>query len=203
MGKLLSLLLWILNSALYNSVDNRKKICNFEQEAYMKALWYFDNLFVKLRVKKYKRKYPNEKILFAGISKALSRAFEKEVKAGSDYIDAKKTAFLLTDRNIAAREWRIGIGEITRAELDTYNSLYGKAMLLKIKARDGGNYQFGMRYDEKFFKQNVLRFEHREIEHVYPTWFKLTHHILMPIWRLLIIGLIIYGLIRLFRWIGS
>jgi hypothetical protein len=167
----------------------------------MEALWYFDNLFVKRRVKRYKREYPNEKILFAGISKALSRVFEKEVKAGPDYIDAKKTVFLLTNKNIVAREWRIGTDEITRAELDTYNSLYGRAMLLKIKTRDGGNYQFGMRYDEKFFKQNILQFEHKEIEHVYPTWFRLAHYILRPIMYLFIIGFIIYWLVRLFRWI--
>jgi hypothetical protein len=169
----------------------------------MEALWYFDNLIVKRRVKNYKRQHPDEKILFAGISKALSRAFEKEVKAGSDYIDAKKTVFLLTDRNVAAREWRIKTEEITRAELDTYNSIHGKAMLLKIKTRNGCNYQFGMRYDERFFKQNVLRFEHKEIEHVIPTWFKLAHRILVPIWRLFIIVFVIYWLVRLFRWIGS
>jgi hypothetical protein len=169
----------------------------------MYSTWYIENRIVRSRVKKYKKQYPNEKILFAGHSKAISRAFEKEVKVSAEFTDAKRTVFILTDKYVIAREWRIKIEEITHAELNTYDSLYGKAMFLKLKTRSGANYQFGMRYDERFFKQNVLRFEHRELKHVYPTWFKLTYRILMPIWKLFIIGLIIYGLIRLFRWIGS
>ncbi len=177
----------------------------------MEALWCIDKLIIKRQIKKYKRQYPNEEIIFAVISKTISKAFEKEVKARWDYINAMRAILLLTNKNVAvkelriieAREVRIRIEEIACAELDTYNSLSGKAMVLKLKARDGLNYQFGMRYDERFFKQNVLRFEHREMERVIPTWHKLTYRILMPIWRLFIIGLIIYYLIKLFRWIGS
>lgn len=169
----------------------------------MYSSWYIENRIVRSRIEKYKKQYPNEKILFAGYSKAISRAFEKEVKISAEFMDAKRTVFILTDEYVTAREWRIKIEEIASAELNTFESLAGKGMLLKLKTISGANYQFGMRYDERFLKQNALRFEHRELEPIVPIWLGKFYRTFRPIILLVFIGFFIYLIVRLFRGISD
>ena len=147
----------------------------------MGTIWYIDNKIAALKVKKYQILHPNENIIFSAAARAVSRAFETDVDMNSDFIDAKRTVFILTDKIIAVREWRINLQDITKAELNSYDSIYGRAMVLKLKTKSGANYQVGMPFNQDILNQNLFPIEHKEIEVPYIRIYRIVRPILIII----------------------
>jgi hypothetical protein len=163
-------------------------------------LYCIDNSFLKRRLKKYKADYPDEDIVFAAPAKAISRATERGPAVDFNWTDARRTNFILTDKKIVTGEWSIKLQDIKQAELDIFESVSGKLMVLKVKTTYGANYQFSMRFDQELLSQWVLPVQPRQIHVKIPVALKIAHNKTLRLLILLfIVGCAIYYLWSAFQ----
>ena len=140
---------------------------------------------------KYERENPDEKVVAADGSKAITTKGDKEIERGLEWVGSRRAVVMLTDKRVTCDNWDIPFENIETAQLLKIGSLFGQGQVLKIKTKDNNHYQFGMQFNPKWTDQNVLplTFEQGKIK---TSTFSL-------IVRLIVIGYFIYWALERFE----
>ena len=102
--------------------------------------------------RKFERKNPDEKVFAADASKGIVTKNNQDIKHGLDWVFSQRAVILLTDRKIVCGKWMISLDDISDARL----CAYGSGQVLKIRTKDGKNYQFGTQKNPEWTNQQIL-----------------------------------------------
>lgn len=105
-----------------------------------------------IKLNKFRKKYPKDKIIAYGGSKGIKLDSEEDVKRGVNWLTSKRSLFILSNQRIIAGNWEIDIESIKEAQL----LCYGTGMVLKMETTKGEFYQFGLQYIKELLNQDKL-----------------------------------------------
>ena len=131
------------------------------------------------------------KTLAADGSKGITTKGDKGIEQGLHWVTSQRAVVLLTDKKIKCGQWDIPLENIETAQLLKINSLFGPGQVLKLKTKDEIHYQFGMQFNPEWTNQSVLPLT-LEQGQIRTSTFSL-------IMRLILVGYIIYWLLRTFE----
>lgn len=111
---------------------------------------------VSYKMKKFKLKFPNDKIITASGTKALHGKIEEDLTYNVKWITSVRNVLILTDKRLYSGKWNIELDQIEEANLVKIKQLLISGFVLKIRTKDQNFYQFGLQYDPIWLDQNIL-----------------------------------------------
>lgn len=105
---------------------------------------------------RYERENPNEKVVAADGSKAITTKGDRNIERGLEWVGSKRAVVMLTDKRVKCDNWDIPFENIETVQLLKIGSLFGQGQVLKIKTKDNNHYQFGMQFNPEWTDQSVL-----------------------------------------------
>lgn len=105
-----------------------------------------------IKIKRFKRNFPHEKILMNAATKAILSPQENNLERSAKWITSRRGILILSEKRLLCGDWEIELQDIVEAELIEIRSLFMKGLVLKIKDNQDRHFQFGLNYDKKWLE---------------------------------------------------